>query len=91
MAKVGSTKKKDATFVSGRLLITRGFLRTHRNSNLVADPGDLGTRPNYGAHMRDENIIKFERRKPKKERRSVSPVQRRVLIWLGAIAGLILV
>lgn len=41
--------------------------------------------------MSDDNIIKFERRKPKKERRSVNPVQRRVLIWLGVIAGLILV
>lgn len=42
-------------------------------------------------HMSDDNIIKFERRKPKREPRSVSPGQRKALIWLAVIAGLALV
>jgi hypothetical protein len=42
-------------------------------------------------HMRDDNIIKFERRKPKQERRTVSPVLRKALTWLAVIAGLALV
>jgi hypothetical protein len=41
--------------------------------------------------MRDDNIIKFERRKPKQERRTVSPVLRKALTWLAVIAGLALV
>ncbi|KUM25841.1 hypothetical protein AU467_24325 [Mesorhizobium loti] len=42
MARVRSTKKKDAAYVTGRLVIARGFLKDARNSNLVADPGDIG-------------------------------------------------
>ncbi len=42
MVRIGSTKKKDAAFVSGRVLIARGFLKAARNSNLVADAGDIG-------------------------------------------------
>ncbi|TIT97465.1 MAG: hypothetical protein E5W55_08870, partial [Mesorhizobium sp.] len=42
MARVRSTKKKDAAYVTSRLLIARGFLKDARNSNLVADPGDIG-------------------------------------------------
>ncbi|KOF17238.1 hypothetical protein AC244_18750 [Ensifer adhaerens] len=42
-------------------------------------------------HMSDDNIIKFERRKPKQEPRSASPMQRKALTWLAVIAGLVLV
>ncbi|MFB9984385.1 hypothetical protein ACFSQQ_11190 [Mesorhizobium kowhaii] len=42
MVRIGSTKKKDAAYVSGRVLIARGFLKAARNSNLVADAGDIG-------------------------------------------------
>lgn len=42
MARVRSTKKKDAAYVTSRLAIARGFLKDARNSNLVADPGDIG-------------------------------------------------
>ena len=42
MARVRSTKKKDAAYVTSRLLIARGFLKDARNSNLIADPGDIG-------------------------------------------------
>ncbi|MDX0583759.1 hypothetical protein CN244_04350 [Sinorhizobium medicae] len=41
--------------------------------------------------MSDDNIIKFERPKPKHEPRSVGPVQRKALTWLAVIAGLFLV
>jgi hypothetical protein len=46
---------------------------------------------NQGDHMSDDKIIKFERRKPKKDARRVSPMQRKALTWLAVIAGLILV
>lgn len=41
--------------------------------------------------MGDDNIIKYERRKPKKKPRSASPMQRKALTWLAGIAGLVLV
>ncbi|MEY9829963.1 type II secretory pathway component PulM [Sinorhizobium fredii] len=41
--------------------------------------------------MRDDNIIKFERRKSKQERRTVGPRRRKALIWLAVIAVLVLV
>lgn len=44
-----------------------------------------------GDHMRDDNIIKFERRKPKKNPKSVSPMQRKALTWIAVIAGLSLI
>jgi hypothetical protein len=42
MVRTGSVRKKDAAYVSGRLVIARGFLKDARNSNLVADAGDIG-------------------------------------------------
>jgi len=42
MVRIGSTRKKDAAHVSGRLQIARGFLKDARNRNLVADAGDIG-------------------------------------------------
>ncbi|MBU1314806.1 MAG: hypothetical protein KJ947_18080 [Alphaproteobacteria bacterium] len=42
MARIGSTKKKDATYAAGRLVIARGFLKSARNGILIADPGDIG-------------------------------------------------
>ncbi|KAA9383043.1 hypothetical protein F4V88_22035 [Neorhizobium galegae] len=42
MVRKGPSKKRDETFVRGRLLIARGFLKDARNSNAVADPGDIG-------------------------------------------------
>lgn len=42
MVRTGSTKKKDEAFAKGRLLIARGYLKDARNSNAVADPGDIG-------------------------------------------------
>ncbi|GEC34901.1 hypothetical protein [Sinorhizobium fredii] len=41
--------------------------------------------------MSDDNIIKFERRKPKQEQRTVGPMQRKALIWIAVIAALVLV
>ena len=41
--------------------------------------------------MSDDNIIKFERRKPKREQRTVSPMQRKALTWIAVIAALVLV
>ncbi|WEX91100.1 hypothetical protein PZN02_004721 [Sinorhizobium garamanticum] len=41
--------------------------------------------------MSDDNIIKFERRKPKQEPRRVSPRQRKALTWVAVIAGLAVV
>ncbi|MBP1886626.1 hypothetical protein [Sinorhizobium mexicanum] len=41
--------------------------------------------------MSDNNIIKFERPKPKKGPGPVRPQQRKVLIWLAVIAGIMLV
>ncbi|TIO54526.1 MAG: hypothetical protein E5X80_11670 [Mesorhizobium sp.] len=35
-------QKKDAAYVTSRLAIARGFLKDARNSNLVADPCDIG-------------------------------------------------
>ncbi|KSV93282.1 hypothetical protein D9M68_233460 [compost metagenome] len=42
-----------------------------------------------GIKMDDNNIIKFERPKPKKEAKPVSPTQRKALIWLALVAALI--
>lgn len=42
MVRKGPSKKRDETFVRGRLVIARGFLKDARNSNAVADPGDIG-------------------------------------------------
>ncbi|ACP22896.1 hypothetical protein NGR_b14450 (plasmid) [Sinorhizobium fredii NGR234] len=41
--------------------------------------------------MSDDNIIKFERRKPKREPRTVTPRQRKALIWIAVMAGVVLV
>ncbi|MEI3854731.1 MULTISPECIES: hypothetical protein [unclassified Ensifer] len=41
--------------------------------------------------MDDNNIIKFERPKPKKEAKPVSPTQRKALVWLALVAALIAV
>jgi hypothetical protein len=42
MVRTGSTKKKDGAYVAGRLVIARAFLKDARNSNAIADPGDIG-------------------------------------------------
>jgi hypothetical protein len=42
VVRTGSTTKRDGVFANGRLLIARGYLKDARNSNLVADPGDIG-------------------------------------------------
>jgi hypothetical protein len=42
MARTRSTKKKDAAYVSGRLVVARGYLKDARNSNAWADVGDMG-------------------------------------------------
>lgn len=42
MVRKGPSKRRDETFVRGRLVIARGFLKDARNSNAVADPGDIG-------------------------------------------------
>lgn len=39
--------------------------------------------------MDDNNIIKFERPKPKKEAKPASPMPRKALIWLALVAALI--
>jgi len=41
--------------------------------------------------MNDDNIVKFQRPKPAKQPRSISPAQRKLLFWLAAIAGIVLV
>ncbi|NRP70020.1 hypothetical protein ILFOPFJJ_00897 [Ensifer psoraleae] len=41
--------------------------------------------------MSDDNIIKFERRKPKQGLMTVSPMRRKALTWVAVIAGLVLV
>lgn len=41
--------------------------------------------------MDDNNIIKFERPKPKMEAKPASPVPRKALIWLALIAALVAV
>ncbi|MEY9197806.1 hypothetical protein CO656_16565 [Sinorhizobium sp. FG01] len=41
--------------------------------------------------MSHDNIVKFERRKPKQEQRTASPLQRKALIWIAVIAALVLV
>lgn len=41
--------------------------------------------------MDDNNIIKFERPKPKKEAKPTRPVPRKALIWLAVIAVLVAV
>lgn len=42
MVRTGSAKKKDEAFANGRLLIARGYLKDARDTNAVADPGDIG-------------------------------------------------
>ena len=42
MVKSRPPKKKDAAYISGRLAIARGFLKEARNSNVIADVGDIG-------------------------------------------------
>lgn len=37
--------------------------------------------------MSHDNIIKFERRKPKREPRTVSPMPRKALTWISVVAG----
>ncbi|MEY9770150.1 hypothetical protein [Sinorhizobium fredii] len=41
--------------------------------------------------MSDDNIIKFERRKPKQEQSLSDQMQRKALTWIAVIAVLILV
>ncbi|TCN28269.1 hypothetical protein [Sinorhizobium americanum] len=41
--------------------------------------------------MSDDNIVKFERRKPKPEQRTANPLQRKALIWIAVTAALVLV
>lgn len=41
--------------------------------------------------MNDDNVVKFQRPKPKKQPRTVSSGQRKALIWFAVIAGLLLV
>jgi hypothetical protein len=41
--------------------------------------------------MDDNNIVKFQRPKPKKQPRTLSPAQRKALLGLAAIAGIFLV
>ncbi|AGA11084.1 hypothetical protein C770_GR4pD0973 (plasmid) [Sinorhizobium meliloti GR4] len=41
--------------------------------------------------MSDNNIVKFERRKPTQESKRGSPRQRQVLTWLAVIVGLVIV
>ncbi len=42
MVRKGSSKKTSETYVAGRLLVARGYLKESRNSNAWADPGDIG-------------------------------------------------
>jgi hypothetical protein len=42
MARTGPTGKKDGNYASGRLRNARAFLKDARNSNALADPGDIG-------------------------------------------------
>jgi hypothetical protein len=42
MVRSGFSKKKDDTYVAGRLAVARGYLKESRNSNAWADPGDIG-------------------------------------------------
>lgn len=42
MTRIGSTKKKDAAYAAGRLIIARGFLKSARSGILIAEPGDIG-------------------------------------------------
>ena len=42
MVKSRPPKKEDAAYISGRLAIARGFLKEARNSNVIADVGDIG-------------------------------------------------
>lgn len=42
MVRKGPVKKRDETFIKGRLVIARAFLKDARNSNAVADAGDIG-------------------------------------------------
>ncbi|RWA87182.1 hypothetical protein [Mesorhizobium sp.] len=58
MARVRSTKKKDAAYVISRLLIARGFLKDARNSNLVADPGDIGN-PSMRALLEQKDEVQY--------------------------------
>lgn len=41
--------------------------------------------------MNDDNIVKFQRPKPKKQPRTVSAGQKKALFWLAAIVGVFLV
>lgn len=41
--------------------------------------------------MDDNNIVKFQRPKPKKQPRAISSGQRKTLIWLAAIAVVFIV
>ncbi|WP_082909670.1 hypothetical protein [Sinorhizobium glycinis] len=41
--------------------------------------------------MSDDNIVKFERRKPRQEQRTAGLLQRKALTWIAVIAALVLV
>lgn len=42
VVRTGSSRKKDAAYVSSRLTIARAFLKDARNSSVMADAGDIG-------------------------------------------------
>ena len=44
-----------------------------------------------GTDMNDDNIVKFQRPKPKKQPRTVTPTARKAFIWLAATAAVLLV
>lgn len=74
MAKVGSTKKKDATFVSGRLLIARGFFEAHVTATLLPTQVTWNRARLWGSYERRQRP-QVRTTEAKKGRRSVSPVQ----------------
>lgn len=41
--------------------------------------------------MSDDNVLKFERRKPKQEKKPVTPGPKKGLIWLAVVAMIALV
>ncbi|MCV9966956.1 hypothetical protein OIU34_34520 [Pararhizobium sp. BT-229] len=41
--------------------------------------------------MNDDNIVKFQRPKPKKQPRTITPAVRKAFIWLAATAAVLLV
>ncbi|MET4687673.1 hypothetical protein ABIA13_002118 [Sinorhizobium fredii] len=52
---------------------------------------EVHRRPRGRYELSDDNIIKFERRKPKKEQSLSDQMQRKALTWIAVIAVLVLV